>query len=168
MLRFSLWFSWMSSLHPSLTCFFFSPSRVVVNASGAPVLWRVNEDGFLRSSILNGTTMWFLQGADGLVVPDHFLPLGQNYFLSKTLCIFNTFKKTVFIISSKNIQVWKGNAVWMCLKPAFCIIASRGRLHWLQTQLRLYGRLREKSPNFSLDLSSQKIFSWQVFFCVNL
>ncbi|XP_010792636.1 delta and Notch-like epidermal growth factor-related receptor [Notothenia coriiceps] len=55
--------------------------RVVVNASGAPVLWRVNEDGFLRSSILNGTTMWFLQGADGLVVPDHFLPLGQNYFL---------------------------------------------------------------------------------------
>ncbi|KAJ4935571.1 hypothetical protein JOQ06_017103 [Pogonophryne albipinna] len=56
--------------------------KVVVNASGAPVLWRVNEDGFLRSSILNGTTIWFLQGADGLVVPDHFLPLGQNYFLS--------------------------------------------------------------------------------------
>ncbi|XP_026222114.1 delta and Notch-like epidermal growth factor-related receptor [Anabas testudineus] len=56
--------------------------KVVVNASGAPVLWRVNEDGFLRSSILNGTMMWFLQAPDGLVVPDHSLPLGQNYFLS--------------------------------------------------------------------------------------
>ncbi|XP_063350035.1 delta and Notch-like epidermal growth factor-related receptor [Pelmatolapia mariae] len=56
--------------------------KVVVNASGAPVLWRVNEEGFLRSSILNGTTMWFLQALDGLVVPDHLLPLGQNYFLS--------------------------------------------------------------------------------------
>nr|XP_046246185.1 delta and Notch-like epidermal growth factor-related receptor [Scatophagus argus] len=56
--------------------------KVVVNASGAPVLWRVNEEGFLRSSILNGTTMWFLQAPDGLVVPDHSLPLGQNYFLS--------------------------------------------------------------------------------------
>eukprot|EP00064_Thunnus_orientalis_P014488 superscaffoldBa00002520_g14534 len=56
--------------------------KVVVNASGAPVLWRVNEEGFLRSSILNGTTMWFLQAPDGLVVPDYSLPLGQNYFLS--------------------------------------------------------------------------------------
>ncbi|KAK2847069.1 hypothetical protein Q5P01_010068 [Channa striata] len=56
--------------------------KVVVNASGAPVLWRVNEEGFLRSSILNGTMMWFLQAPDGLVVPDHLLPLGQNYFLS--------------------------------------------------------------------------------------
>uniref|UniRef100_A0A3B4X5A0 Delta/notch-like EGF repeat containing n=1 Tax=Seriola lalandi dorsalis TaxID=1841481 RepID=A0A3B4X5A0_SERLL len=56
--------------------------KVVVNASGAPVLWRLNEEGFLRSSILNGTTMWFLQARDGLVVPDHLLPLGQNYFLS--------------------------------------------------------------------------------------
>ncbi|XP_061575157.1 delta and Notch-like epidermal growth factor-related receptor isoform X2 [Cololabis saira] len=56
--------------------------KVVVNASGAPVLWRVSEEGFLRSSILNGTTMWFLQAHDGLVVPDHLLPLGQNYFLS--------------------------------------------------------------------------------------
>lgn len=66
---------------PSLTC--LSPlTRVVVNASGAPVLWRVNEEGFLRSSILNGTTMCFLQAPDGLVVPDHSLPLGQNYFLS--------------------------------------------------------------------------------------
>lgn len=61
-----------------------APNRVVVNASGAPVLWRVNEEGFLRSSILNGTTMWFLQAPDGLVVPDHLLPLGQNYFLSKS------------------------------------------------------------------------------------
>uniref|UniRef100_A0A3P8TTD8 Delta/notch-like EGF repeat containing n=1 Tax=Amphiprion percula TaxID=161767 RepID=A0A3P8TTD8_AMPPE len=56
--------------------------KVVVNTSGAPVLWRVNEEGFLRSSILNGTTMWFLQAVDGVVVPDHSLPLGQNYFLS--------------------------------------------------------------------------------------
>uniref|UniRef100_A0A3Q3IKF7 EGF-like domain-containing protein n=1 Tax=Monopterus albus TaxID=43700 RepID=A0A3Q3IKF7_MONAL len=61
---------------------FVSPTRVVVNASGAPVLWRVNEDGFHRPSILNGTVMWFLQAPDGLVVPDHSLPLGQNYFLS--------------------------------------------------------------------------------------
>lgn len=60
-------------------------TRVVVNASGAPVLWRVNEEGFLRSSILNGTTMWFLQAVDGLVVSDNLLPLGQNYFLSKIL-----------------------------------------------------------------------------------
>uniref|UniRef100_A0A3Q3WBH3 EGF-like domain-containing protein n=1 Tax=Mola mola TaxID=94237 RepID=A0A3Q3WBH3_MOLML len=57
-------------------------TRVVVNASSAPVLWRVSEEGFLRSSILNGTTMWFLQASDGLVVPDNLLPLGQNYFLS--------------------------------------------------------------------------------------
>lgn len=56
-----------------------------MNASGAPVLWRVNEEGFLRSSILNGTTMWFLQAVDGLVVSDNLLPLGQNYFLSKIL-----------------------------------------------------------------------------------
>ncbi|GLD57159.1 delta and Notch-like epidermal growth factor-related receptor isoform X2 [Lates japonicus] len=56
--------------------------KVVVNASGAPVLWRLNEEGFLRSSILNGTTASFLQAPDGLVVPDHLLPLGQNYFLS--------------------------------------------------------------------------------------
>ncbi|KAF0030585.1 hypothetical protein F2P81_017316 [Scophthalmus maximus] len=56
--------------------------KVVVNASGAPVLWRLSEEGFLRSSILNGTAAWFLQAPDGLVVPDHLLPLGQNYFLS--------------------------------------------------------------------------------------
>uniref|UniRef100_A0A8C5HVQ8 EGF-like domain-containing protein n=1 Tax=Gouania willdenowi TaxID=441366 RepID=A0A8C5HVQ8_GOUWI len=55
---------------------------VIVNASGVPVLWLVNEDGFLRSSIVNGTTMEFLQATDGLVVPDQSLPLGQNYFLS--------------------------------------------------------------------------------------
>lgn len=47
------------------------------------MLWRVNEEGFLHSSIVNGTTMYFLQAADGLVVPDHLLPMGQNYFLSK-------------------------------------------------------------------------------------
>ncbi|MEQ2295502.1 hypothetical protein AMECASPLE_015136 [Ameca splendens] len=56
--------------------------KVLVNASGAPVLWRVSEEGFLHSSILNGTTFWFLQAPDGLVVPDSLLPLGQNYFLS--------------------------------------------------------------------------------------
>ncbi|KAK7883326.1 hypothetical protein WMY93_029500 [Mugilogobius chulae] len=56
--------------------------KVVVEASGAPVLWRVSEEGFLRSSILNGTTLTFLQANDGLVLPDHLLPLGQNYFLS--------------------------------------------------------------------------------------
>ncbi|XP_034460417.1 delta and Notch-like epidermal growth factor-related receptor isoform X1 [Hippoglossus hippoglossus] len=56
--------------------------KVVVNASGAPELWRLNEEGFLRSSISNGTVVWFLQAPDGLVVPDHSLPLGQNYFLS--------------------------------------------------------------------------------------
>uniref|UniRef100_A0AAQ4QB90 Delta/notch-like EGF repeat containing n=1 Tax=Gasterosteus aculeatus aculeatus TaxID=481459 RepID=A0AAQ4QB90_GASAC len=55
--------------------------KVVVNVSGAPVLWCVNEEGFLRSSILNGTTLQFLQAPDGLVVPDRSLPLGQNYFL---------------------------------------------------------------------------------------
>ncbi|MEQ2164315.1 hypothetical protein GOODEAATRI_005395, partial [Goodea atripinnis] len=62
-----------------------SPTRVLVNASGAPVLWRVSEEGFLHSSILNGTTIWFLQAPDGLVVPDSLLPLGQNYFLSESL-----------------------------------------------------------------------------------
>lgn len=62
---------------------FSALTRVIVNASGAPVLWRVSEDGFLCSSILNGTTAWFLQAPDGLVVPDNLLPLGQNYFLSK-------------------------------------------------------------------------------------
>uniref|UniRef100_A0A8C6U5U7 Delta/notch-like EGF repeat containing n=1 Tax=Neogobius melanostomus TaxID=47308 RepID=A0A8C6U5U7_9GOBI len=56
--------------------------EVLVDANGAPVLWRVSEDGFLRSSILNGTTLSFLQAADGLVLPDLLLPLGQNYFLS--------------------------------------------------------------------------------------
>ncbi|KAA8593946.1 hypothetical protein FQN60_004780, partial [Etheostoma spectabile] len=66
--------------------------KVVVNTSGAPVLWRVNEEGFLRSSILNGTTMWFLQAPDGLVVPDHLLPLGQNYFLNVTLRLNLTLK----------------------------------------------------------------------------
>uniref|UniRef100_A0A8C7Y617 Delta/notch-like EGF repeat containing n=1 Tax=Oryzias sinensis TaxID=183150 RepID=A0A8C7Y617_9TELE len=60
----------------------FDGFRVIVNASGAPVLWRVSEDGFLCSSILNGTTAWFLQAPDGLVVTDNLLPLGQNYFLS--------------------------------------------------------------------------------------
>lgn len=86
---FSFWFTlplYLLILHlqscPSLT---LSPrTRVVVNASGAPVLWRLSEEGFLRSSILNGTAAWFLQAPDGLVVPDHLLPLGQNYFLSKT------------------------------------------------------------------------------------
>ncbi|XP_049582702.1 delta and Notch-like epidermal growth factor-related receptor [Syngnathus scovelli] len=56
--------------------------KLVVNAGGAPVLWRVNEEGFLRSSFTNGSKMWFLQASNGLVVPDHALPLGQNYFLS--------------------------------------------------------------------------------------
>uniref|UniRef100_A0A667WU45 Delta/notch-like EGF repeat containing n=1 Tax=Myripristis murdjan TaxID=586833 RepID=A0A667WU45_9TELE len=56
--------------------------KIVVNASGAPVLWRVSEEGFLRSSMLEGTMMWFQQAPDGLVLPDHSLPLGQNYFLS--------------------------------------------------------------------------------------
>lgn len=60
-----------------------------MNASGAPVLWRVSEEGFLRSSILNGTTIWFLQAPDGLVVPDRLLPLGQNYFLSESLLTGN-------------------------------------------------------------------------------
>lgn len=62
-----------------------SPSlfRIVVNVSGAPVLWRVGEDGFQRSSLVEGTIMWFQQASDGLVVPDHSLPLGHNYFLSK-------------------------------------------------------------------------------------
>ncbi|CAL8351459.1 unnamed protein product [Lota lota] len=56
--------------------------KVLVNASGAPVLWRVGEEGFLRSSLLEGTMMWFQEAEDGLVVPEHSLPLGQNYFLS--------------------------------------------------------------------------------------
>ena len=60
-----------------------SPFRIVVNVSGAPVLWRVGEDGFQRSSLVEGTIMWFQQASDGLVVPDHSLPLGHNYFLSK-------------------------------------------------------------------------------------
>lgn len=62
----------------------FPCTRVLVNANGAPVLWRVSEEGFLRSFILNGTTVWFLQAPDGLVVPDRLLPLGQNYFLSES------------------------------------------------------------------------------------
>ncbi|XP_055752026.1 delta and Notch-like epidermal growth factor-related receptor [Salvelinus fontinalis] len=56
--------------------------KIVVNVSGAPVLWRVDKDGFQRSSLLEGTIMWFQQVSDGLVVPDHSLPLGHNYFLS--------------------------------------------------------------------------------------
>lgn len=54
------------------------------------MLWRVSEEGFLRSSILNGTTIWFLQAPDGLVVPDRLLPLGQNYFLSESLLTGNS------------------------------------------------------------------------------
>ncbi|XP_046891949.1 delta and Notch-like epidermal growth factor-related receptor [Hypomesus transpacificus] len=56
--------------------------KVSVNVSGAPVLWRVDEEGFQRSSVLEGTIMWFQKAADGLVVPDQSLPLGHNYFLS--------------------------------------------------------------------------------------
>lgn len=67
----------------SFVLMLFLVHRVLVEASGAPVLWRVSEEGFLRSSIVNGTTLFFLQATDGLVVPDHLLPLGQNYFLSK-------------------------------------------------------------------------------------
>lgn len=54
-----------------------------MNASGAPVLWRVDADAFHSSSVLNGSTVWFLQAADGLVLSDRLLPLGRNYFLSK-------------------------------------------------------------------------------------
>lgn len=56
---------------------------MVVNSSCTPVLWRVNERGFIHSSIVNSTTIWFLQASDGLVVSDDLLALGQNYFLSK-------------------------------------------------------------------------------------
>ena len=38
-----------------------------------------------------------------------------------------------------------------CLKPAFSLTASRGRLHWLQKEVRLYKSLREN------DLTSQLI-----------
>ncbi|CAB1347753.1 unnamed protein product, partial [Coregonus sp. 'balchen'] len=55
---------------------------ILVNVSGAPVLWRVGEDGFQRSSLVEGTIMWFQQASDGLVVSDHSLPLGHNYFLT--------------------------------------------------------------------------------------
>ncbi|XP_075871090.1 delta and Notch-like epidermal growth factor-related receptor [Nelusetta ayraudi] len=56
--------------------------KVLVNASGAPVVWRVDADAFHRSSVLNGSTVWFLRAADGLVLSDRLLPLGRNYFLS--------------------------------------------------------------------------------------
>ncbi|KAM6946228.1 delta and Notch-like epidermal growth factor-related receptor [Aplochiton taeniatus] len=56
--------------------------KIVVNTSGAPVLWQVSEEGFLHSSILKSTILGFQQDSDGLVVPDHSLPLGNNYFLS--------------------------------------------------------------------------------------
>lgn len=64
---------------------YFSVSRILVNVSGAPILWCVSEEGFQCSSVREGTMMWFQQAQDGLVVPDHSLPLGQNYFLSKHL-----------------------------------------------------------------------------------
>lgn len=79
---------------PSFFCL-PSPTRVLVNASGAPVLWRVSEEGFLRSSILNASTMWFLQAPDGLVVSDRLLPLGQNYFLSESLPFKNNEEQPV-------------------------------------------------------------------------
>lgn len=56
--------------------------KVVVNVSEAPVLWRVGEDGFQHSSVMDGTIMWFQQASDGLVIPDRSLSLGHNYFLS--------------------------------------------------------------------------------------
>ncbi|CAF91247.1 unnamed protein product, partial [Tetraodon nigroviridis] len=46
------------------------------------ILWRVDEKGFIYSSILNSTTTRFLQASDGLVVSEDLLDLGQNYFLS--------------------------------------------------------------------------------------
>lgn len=71
--------------------------RMVVNASGSPVLWRVNERGFICSSILNSTTTRFLQASDGLVVSEDLLALGQNYFLSKIHSASHRLKKAFFI-----------------------------------------------------------------------
>lgn len=68
--------------------------RMVVNASGTPVLWRVNERGFIYSSILNSTTTTFLQAYDGLVVSEDLLALGQNYFLSKINSVSPSSKQT--------------------------------------------------------------------------
>lgn len=56
--------------------------KIVVNVSIAPVLWHVGEEGFQRSSVLEGSIVWFQQASDGLVIPERSLPLGQNYFLS--------------------------------------------------------------------------------------
>ncbi|XP_056906327.1 delta and Notch-like epidermal growth factor-related receptor [Takifugu flavidus] len=53
--------------------------KMVMNASGAPVLWPVNEKG---SPIFNSSALMFLQASDGLVVSDDLLVLGQNYFIS--------------------------------------------------------------------------------------
>ncbi|XP_010871746.2 delta and Notch-like epidermal growth factor-related receptor [Esox lucius] len=56
--------------------------KVLVNVSGAPVLWRVGEDSFQQASVVDGTILCFQQASNGLVIPDHSLTLGHNYFIS--------------------------------------------------------------------------------------
>ncbi|XP_066540529.1 delta and Notch-like epidermal growth factor-related receptor isoform X2 [Hoplias malabaricus] len=56
--------------------------KLLVNASGSAVLWRVREGGYSRCSVDDGTIVWFQQANDGLVIPDQSLPLGPNYFIA--------------------------------------------------------------------------------------
>lgn len=97
LLPFFKYFSLSLSLSYTRTHPYSAHYRMVVNASGSPVLWRVNERGFICSSILNSTTTRFLQASDGLVVSEDLLALGQNYFLSKIRSASHLLKKAFFI-----------------------------------------------------------------------
>ncbi|XP_031429650.1 delta and Notch-like epidermal growth factor-related receptor isoform X1 [Clupea harengus] len=55
--------------------------KILVNVSGAPVLWRVGVSEFATCSLVGGSVIPPLQAPDGLVLPDASLRMGQDYFI---------------------------------------------------------------------------------------
>ncbi|XP_076844911.1 delta and Notch-like epidermal growth factor-related receptor isoform X2 [Brachyhypopomus gauderio] len=56
--------------------------KLVVNVSGAVLVWRVRQLGYEQCSVAFGTIFSCQQTSDGLVIPDQSLSLGHNYFIA--------------------------------------------------------------------------------------
>ncbi|TRY94199.1 hypothetical protein DNTS_027589, partial [Danionella cerebrum] len=55
--------------------------KLVGNVSGPAVLWRVGEAGYEQCSVTDRSIQWFQQSSEGLVLAEHSLLFGHNYFI---------------------------------------------------------------------------------------
>ncbi len=73
-----------------------------------------------------------------------------------TLTFYKWTKKSKHMDCRKEVDVAYGSEKY--LQPAFFLMASRGRLHWLQKEVWLYRSLRENDPTSHLIYYFSKHF----------